>query len=1044
MIQLRYLLVGITLCTSFLVRAMGVETAAACPTIAVTGSNVNCYGGSNGSAQVAISNGSGNYTISWSNGVNNAFNPGLSAGTYTVNVKDNVSGCTVLGAYVVTAPDPMTVTQLITNVKCRTQSTGVIDISVVGGTPPYTYVWSNGMSTQDITGVPAGNYSVTITDSKLCSTVRNYTITQPASVVNGTSTVTNPACFATTTGSINFEPFGGTPPYTYVWSTGASTQDISNLGDGPYNVILRDANLCQQQFFYTLTQPPMLTGTLNKTDVLCFGDETGSVTVNPIGGTPPYMCEWENEDHLFSENGTFLGSVPAGTYEVILTDSKGCTFANSIPVNEPPLLTISSTHVNVSCFAGNDGSINATVSGGTLPYTFAWTNAVGTFNSSSEDINTLIEGSYTLLVTDANGCQESINVVITQPNAPIQVGETHVNVLCFGNNTGIIDLTVTGGTPTYSHSWSSGQTSQDLTNLLAGNYNYVVTDSKGCTESGSITITQPLAPLNVTNTITHVNCFGESNGDILLTTTGGTSPYSYSWANSTFLLSYTAEDLLDFPADAYIFVTTDANGCTFSDTLTITEPPLLENSLVGVNILCHGGSNGSIEQTVTGGVLPYSYLWNTGAVVEDLSSLIAGTYSVTVTDAHNCTVQDQITLTEPLDSLTFEYIVKDVLCNDGTDGSIFLTVAGGTSPYNYTWSNGDNQALNDTLTAGYYEFLVTDFNGCTITDSIFVDQPDPLVLNEVITPVTCFGLSDGIIDISPAGGTGPYDFTWFNSTFALAAQTEDLVDFPADIYQVEIMDSNNCFYEHFFEIEQPNPLTITYSFDIVSCAGGSDGNIFVDISGGNPTYITNWSNGSTTEDLLNIPYGIYELIVTDQKNCMDSIEVEISQPDSIYVTFETVEVSCVDQADGQAFAFPAGGNGGYSYAWTHGGTDYSTANLSNQYYSIVVTDILGCYVEDSVFISKNNQDCVDPVNAFSPNDDFYNDSWVIDNMYLYPDAEVQIFNRWGNLIHQQNGIYEPWDGSVKGSAAPSDTYYYIINLNKEERKPLTGNITIVR
>lgn len=280
--------------------------------------------------------------------------------------------------------------------------------------------------------------------------------------------------------------------------------------------------------------------------------------------------------------------------------------------------------------------------------------------------------------------------------------------------------------------------------------------------------------------------------------------------------------------------------------------------------------------------------------------------------------------------------------------------------------------------------------------------------------------------------------------FALSAQTEDLNNYPADIYQVEIIDSNNCFYEMFFEIEQPDSLNITYTYTVVSCKDGIDGNIYVTITGGNPGYSTVWSNGATTQNLLNIPSNVYQLNVTDQKNCTASITTTVAEPDSIKINFDIVEVSCIDQTNGIAYASPYGGNGGYYYTWSNGENTSVNEELSNQWYYLTVSDVLGCEGSDSVFITKNTVGCVDPVSAFSPNGDNYNDTWFIENMYLYPNMEMQIFNRWGNLIHKQEGLYEPWNGKVNAVEAPSDIYYYILNLNTPDREPLTGNITIVR
>jgi gliding motility-associated-like protein len=747
---------------------------------------------------------------------------------------------------------------------------------------------------------------------------------------------------------------------------------------------------------------------------------------------------------LFAQNVQTLSNVAADSYQVTVTDVNGCTWVGNDAITEPSQLEASAVSTDVSCFGGTNGSIDLSVFGGSAPYTYVWQNSVPVVIGSSQDLNNIPAEIYTVQITDNNGCGLSLTREVTQPFLPMVSSTMEVDVLCFGDNTGEIDLTVTGGTIPYTYSWNTGQITEDITALLAGTYSYSVLDANGCVIAGSATVAQPSFPLDVVDLIVDVNCFGESNGQIDLTISGGTAPYTQSWINSLFQLSSTSEDLVDFPADTYAYVVTDNNGCTYSDTLTINEPPLLESSIASTNILCFGDATGAIDLTVTGGVPNYTYLWSNGAVTQDLAGLTAGFYQVTVTDQNGCVVEDSVVLTEPADSLSYQVEVMNVLCKDGADGEIELDVAGGTPLYDYTWSNGATVSNIVNLTAGFYEFTVTDANGCSISDSVFVDEPDAVTLNEMITPVTCNALSDGIIDISPIGGTLPYNFTWFNSSFALSAQTEDLVNYPADVYQLEIVDSNGCFYEMFLEIEEPDVIDIEFTFNIVSCNDGSDGNIFVDISGGNPGYQTVWSNGSTNEDQINIPAGIYELDVTDTKGCTDSIEVVIAEPDAIIITFETTAITCIDDNDGIAFAYPAGGNGGYFYDWSNGETNSINTDLSNESYSIIVSDILGCTGEDSVFIPKDSIGCIFPVNTFSPNGDNYNDTWVIDNMELYPDANIQIFNKWGNLIYERLGLYEPWDGRANGKEMPAEVYYWIINLNAPDREVLTGNIIIVR
>lgn len=1028
----------------------------ACPTIQMSGGDVTCYGETNGSATVTvISSPLSSYTYTWSTGVvasgaSSTIN-NLAAGTYTVNVSDNNSGCSVIGAFVVGSPDPIIINGSESDVNCFGDNTGSIDIDVTGGSGSYTYNWDTAGTiiqsgaTQDLTGVLAGTYSVTVlAPNAACSESRTFVIDQPIEALQMSGVVTNVECFATPTGAVNVSVWGGTPPYSYSWDSGATTEDISGVSAGTYTLTVTDSRNCVISAPYTVAQPTQLTGVMSATDVACFGQQTGTVSVAMSGGTPPYSYSWQNSTTLFAQDVASLTNIGAESYQVTVTDANGCTWVGNQNVLEPSQLVASSVETNVTCNGLSDGAIDLTVFGGSAPYTYQWTNSVPVVVGSGQDLTNIPAETYTVLVTDNNGCTIQLTREITQPPLPLAASTDVVDVLCFGENTGSVDLSVNGGTPPYTYSWNSGQTTEDISALLAGTYTFDVLDANNCPVSGSAVVSQPAFPLNVTNTIQDVACFGESNGSIDLTVTGGTAPYGYSWINSTFQLSSTSEDLVDFPADSYAYVVTDDNGCTFSDTLTISEPPLLESSIVGTDILCFGGNNGAIDLTVTGGVPGYAYLWNNGAVTEDLTGLVAGFYQVTVTDQNGCVVEDSITLTQPADSISFTVEVEDVLCKDGTDGEIDLDVAGGTLPYDYAWSNGDTVAQIVNLTAGWYEFTVTDGNGCTISDSVFVDEPDAVTLNEVITDVTCNAFSDGVIDISPVGGTPPYNYTWYNSQFALSAQTEDLVNYPADVYQLEIVDSNGCFYEMFLEIAEPDVIEIDFSFNVVSCNNGSDGNIFVDISGGTPNYITNWSNGSTNEDLIDIPAGIYELDVTDAQGCTDSIEVEITEPDPITISFETIEVSCIDDSDGIAFATPAGGNGGYFYAWSNGETSSTNTGLNAEWYSLVVSDILGCTGTDEVLIPKDSIGCIFPVNTFTPNGDDYNDTWVIDNMELYPNAEVQIFNKWGNLIHSQSGLYEPWDGKANGKDLPAEVYYWIINLNAPDREVLKGNIIIVR
>ena len=1036
----------------FLVIIIGKVTFAqnACPTIAMSGSSVSCYGQSDGTATVSIiAGGSGNYTYTWSestisSGPSGSTITSLPVGTYTVTIIDNVSGCSVIGAFVVDSPEPITISESISDVDCYNDQSGEIDITVQGGVGPYTYNWSDNSTQEDLVNASAGNHTVTVfAPNSSCQFSKSFFIEQPGAELSGSGIVSNALCFGTATGAIDVTVWGGTPPYYYSWDNGSLSQDIIDLSSGNYVLTVTDVKGCTIDIPFSINQPQAITGSISMDSVDCYGTATGSISYQVSGGTLPISYSWQNTTTLFSQSQPAIYNMMADVYTVIATDDNGCEITDGINLLEPSELVASTTSQNVLCYGENTGSIDLTISGGIAPYSTIWTINPSTIIDTSEDIDSLFYGMYDVNITDENGCSIIINQEIIQPSVPVSILAEVTDVTCFNQATGEIDLTITGGTFPYTFNWSNGTVNEDAINLVAGSYSYIVLDDNLCSLSGVELVDEPLE-LIVTNQVTNVDCHGESTGAINLTVSGGLQPYTYNWSNSLYQLSNTTQNLENFPQDSYHYEVIDDNGCVKSDSLAILQSPDLVSFITGENILCYEGDNGSIDLTVNGGIGNYSFLWSNLGVTEDLNGLTAGFYQVDVIDSLGCTLSDSIILTQPLDSLQFSYDVFDVLCNNGVDGEINLFVNGGTSPYYYNWSSGDSLSNITGLTSGYYQFIVTDENNCIITDSIFVSQPDAVTLNENISNVTCFGFSDGIIDITPIGGTGPYEFTWYNSEFALSAQTEDLIAWPADTYQLELVDSNNCFYEMFLEITQPDLLEISFSYNNISCAGGSDGNILVDIIGGTPDYSTTWSNGLVTEDLSNINSGSYQLTVIDSQLCTDSIIVDLVQPDPIEILFEVDEVSCIDNHDGVAYASPIGGNGDYSYSWSNGSDESINTNLSNETYVLVVTDILGCLGEDSIFIPKNSSLCINPVNTFSPNSDNYNDTWVIDNMDLYPDSDLKIYNKWGNLIHQQKGIYSPWDGKTNGEILPSDTYYWILNLNYPEREVLKGNIIIVK
>ncbi len=676
-------------------------------TASATGTNNICFGNTNGTATVTPGGGTAPYTYNWSNSTTTQSISGLSAGIYNLTVTD-AKGCTASSSYEVTQPNRLTANAMGANVSCFSGTNGTATVSVSGGTTSYSYLWSNGATTQSISGLSAGIYNVTVTDANGCTANSSYEVTQP-NMLTANATGTSVSCFSGTNGTASVTASGGTTDYSYLWSNGATSQFLSNLGAGIYLVTVTDANGCTANSSYEVTQPLLLTAAANGTNVSCFGGSNGSATVIPYGGTSRYAYSWSN-----GETTPNISNLVAGNYTVSATDAKGCTTQASYVVTQPPLLTISIIGTTASC----NGSATATLTGGTIPYSYVWSNG-----ATTHSINSVPAGTYTLNVTDANGCTVSGSYIIKGGNA-INPTTQLVQVSCFGLSNGSITVTSAGGTAprTYNLNGSPFQTGNVFNNLAAGTYIVGVKDANGCADFVTRTITQP-AILTIVLDSLRKPCGGVNNGRIYISVIGGSGGKTYSWTGPNGYTS-TVQDPNNISAGNYSVLVTDVNGCTASLNVTLNEwPPITINEVI-TNISCKGGTNGAINITAGGGTgSGFTYSW-TGTVIsanEDLINLAKGTnYKVTVTDiGSGCSVIKTYAITEPATNLAISTSRTNVIdCN--TQGTITIAGSGGTPNYQYSL-NGVNYFSTGVFTglsAGNYTAWIKDANGCTKSSAI--------------------------------------------------------------------------------------------------------------------------------------------------------------------------------------------------------------------------------------------------------------------------------------------------------------------------------------
>ncbi|WP_343625932.1 T9SS type A sorting domain-containing protein [Flavobacterium lindanitolerans] len=952
-----------TTTTTYYVRGEGgCVTPGACATITVSvnpaivlttgggSTNVSCNGGNNGTATVAPTGGTPPYTYSWApSGGTNATATGLGVGVYTVTVTD-ANLCQATRNFTITQPPALNGSTVVTNVACFGGSTGAINLTPSGGTPPYTFNWGGGITTEDRTGLAAGNYSVTITDANSCTrTISNINVTQPAAVVSGTTVVTNVACFGGSTGAINLTPTGGVPPYTYNWVGGITTEDRSGLAAGTYSVTITDANGCTGTVSgITVTQPTAaLDGTAIKTDVSCNGGSNGTATVSVNGGTPPYTYSWAPSG---GTNAMATG-LAANTYTVTVTDNNGCQITRTATVNQPAAAlsgTISKT--DVSCNGGNNGTATVTATGGTTPYSYSWSPSGGT-NATATG---LAAGTYTVTVTDFNGCQITRTTTVNQPATALSAatGGGKTDVSCNGGSNGTATVAATGGTPPYSYSWApSGGTNASATGLTAGTYTVTVTDFNGCQATRTYTINQPTALSAATGGgKTDVSCNGGANGTATVAPTGGTPPYTYSWAPS----GGTAATATGLAVGTYTVTVTDSNNCQVTRTFTINQPTALSAATGGgkTDVSCNVGSNGTATVAPTGGTPPYTYSWSpSGGTAATATGLAVGTYTVTVTDSNNCQVTRTFTINQPTALSAATGSKTDASCNGGANGMATVTPTGGTPPYTYSWTpSGGTAATAIGLAAGTYTVTVTDANNCQATRNFTINEPTALTATTSQNNTSCNGGANGTASVTVSGGTPGYTYSWSPSGGTAATAT----GLTAGTYTVTITDANNCQITRNFTITEPAILSATTSQINVSCNGGTNGSATVTVTGGTGAYSYAWApSGGTAATASGLAAGTYTVTAIDANNCQITTTVTITEPAVLSATTTQTNVLCNGGATGSATVTIAGGTGPYTYSWApSGGTAATASGLATGIYTVTVTDANNCQLTRTFTITE--------------------------------------------------------------------------------------------
>ncbi|OFX26802.1 MAG: hypothetical protein A2033_05645 [Bacteroidetes bacterium GWA2_31_9] len=900
--------------------------------------NISCVGANDGSVKIYPSGGtSTTYNIEWYDYSTNDSISGLSAGTYSVTIYDTDYTCFNTYTYTITEPLSLSSTVSTTNISCWGDANGSATVAAIGGTTPYSYLWSNGFNGATYSGFPAGFFTVTITDANGCFTNNSATISQPSSALSASIVGTDVLCNGGTTGSADITVSGGTSGYTYSWSNLMATEDLSGISAGTYDVTVTDANLCTTTASVIINEPTDLTASAVNTSETINGLCDGTATVTGANGTSPYTYLWDIA--AGSQATQTATALCVGIYSVTVTDANGCIEVTTVNIVGPDALDLTSIGSTVLCNGNCDGTVSVSATGGVTPYSYLWSDGL---SQATQTATGLCAGTYTVTVTDSNGAIAITNANVTEPTQ-LSSTVTTSNVACYGDNTGSATVNASGGTTPYTYLWSNGFNGATYNGFPAGFFTVTITDANGCFTNNSATISQPTAALSATISGSDVLCYGASTGNVYLTVTGGTIPYSYNWSNGI-----STQNLTNVPIGTYSVTITDANNCQMTKSIVITEPSDIMLTTSSINSTC-GSNNGTATVNATGGTGGYTYLWNNGGITASITGIIAGTYDITVTDGNSCSSSSSVVVNDITDPTLSVGSISHVNCFNSSNGSATIIALGGTTPFDYLWSNGNTTNSISSVSGGTYSMTATDANNCTATITVTINE-HATALSTSIIPVdaSCFGNSDASADLTVTGGTTPYSFIWNNT-----ANTEDLSNLSIGTYIVTVTDNNGCNATNSVIISQPSQIFATISKTNISCFNLTDGSLTVSVNGGTSPYTYLWSNSVTTSSINNLSAAVYDITITDSNGCSIFRNDTITEPSAIVINFSSIQNSCAGANNGSLTASVTGGTQPYSYLWSTSATTQSINNLAAGNYDVTVTDANGCVASMTNFITQS-------------------------------------------------------------------------------------------
>lgn len=931
-----------------------------------TVTNTRCDQGSDGKINISISGGSMPYQIKLgASGVyranDNQFTL-LTAGNYDIYVKD-ADGVEAIHNVAVGSPSPVSFTTAVTNAVCKSGN-GALVFTAQGGNGGYKYTVIGGPTQSTNTfSLPAGNYTLRVDDQLGCQSAQQQaTVNEPAQYVGLNFQTKDVLCAGTATGMIyNLQGLNGTAPYSFSndnlsWSTATT---IGGLVAGSYTVYVKDANGCTGNNPNAMVNSPaaltiMTVGT--PVNASCFGLSDGQLEVATSGGTGNITYFISSAPDVANNTGKFTG-LPAGTYQVTAKDDNACEVKSAfITVGQPSAVSISGSSTPVLCNGGATGTISVSGQGGTVPLTYSIDDiSYGPATSFSG----LSAADYTLYLKDAHNCAASTSIKVTQPTA-LTISATALPVACNGGNDGQITVAAGGGVSPYQYAMDNGvfQSSATFTST-ADTRLMMVKDNNGCTAQTTVAVLEPTAlSLQLINKQA-VSCNGYSNGSFSVVAAGATPPYSYTINQADYQTNGTFTGLT---AGNYQVGVKDAHGCTFSISVTVSQPAAIGYNIINLkDIACAGDNTGAVTLTGTGGTGAYSYQFNggSGQTNPTWNNLAANSYPLIIKDENQCTGTFTVTVKDLHAPLTATLTSNPPATCDDRGSITVASVNGGLSPYSYSLDNAsfNTATVFSNLINGDYIVYVKDAEGCVINRSISPYGPVSMRGSIDASPATCYSSANGSITVSNiTGGTGTYEYSIDGTSYQSSPVFNNLMG--GNTYAVTVRDiPYTCQVQLTAAVGRPTALQLDLlSNRDVSCNGLSNGMITVNAAGGTSgyRYAINGGATQTTGIFDNLTAGNYHLVATDAQGCTSTLDQTVGQPSILQAAISSqADVDCFGNANGYINLTANGGTQPYTYALNGAAQNVGMfTGLAPATYQLKVTDKQGCALSLSTAISE--------------------------------------------------------------------------------------------